>query len=186
MKEARKAMDKAIKIQADKLASTDFQQARKSWDKAQAAEKEGNTGAAKVLFTSAKINYGKAAAIAKSKQDALSRELIAMQVMISKNLDQVKIDLSKGKLPPQQRGRVRAIVSEVEKDEASIKELVAQEELVKAVAAAKDVQTKIYNAQLILAGKKPKQIANRANRGQATIIVENNGKNINGGPSGRP
>ena len=156
MNVARLAMDKARELHADKLAPADFEQAEKSWDKAQAAEKEGNTGAAKVLFTSAKINFGKAADIAKSRQDALSRELSGMQLLISDNFDQVKRDLSKRQLSPEKWGRVKAIVSAVEKDNASIRELVEQEDLPKAVATAKDVQGKIYIAQLILAGKNPK------------------------------
>jgi hypothetical protein len=156
MNQARLTMDKARVLHADKLAPADFQQAQRSWDKAQAADKEGNTGAAKVLFTSAKINFGKAADIAKSRQDALSRELIGMQLVISDNFDQVKRDLTKKNLSPEKRSRVNAIVSEVQKDNASIRDLVEQEDLPKAVATAKEVQGKIYIAQLILAGKNPK------------------------------
>ena len=78
-----------------------------------------------------------------------------MQLTISSNLDQVKSDLSRNNLSPQQQNQVRAIVSEVEAANASISKLVIQKDLLKAVAMAKDVQTKIYNAQLILAGQKP-------------------------------
>ena len=155
MKQAQQSMDEAKNLHADDLAPTDFQQAQKAWDHAQAAEKEGKTGTAKVLFASAKIYFGKAAAIAKAKQDSLSRELNAMQSMISSNLERVTSDLSNINVSPKQQGQVRAIVSEVEKGNASISKLVIQGDLVKAVAAAKDVQAKIYNAQLILAGQKP-------------------------------
>ena len=154
MKQAREAMDKAKSLRADDFAPTDFQQAQKAWDRGQAAEKEGKTSTAKVLFTSAKIYFGKAADIARAKKEALSRELIAMQVMISKNLDQVKSDLSKNGLSPKQRGQVETIVSQVEKDNDSISKLVIEEEFPKAIAMAKNVQTKIYHAQLILAGLK--------------------------------
>ncbi len=155
MNEARQAMDQAKSLHADNLAPTDFQQAQKAWDHAQAAEKEGKTGTAKVLFASAKIYFGKAADIAKSREDTLSRELSAMQLMIGRNFDQVKNDLLRDNLTPTQRDQARAIAVEVEKDNASISKLVIQGDLVKAVATAKDVQTKIYNAQLILAGQKP-------------------------------
>lgn len=153
MKEAQKAMDEAKSLHADSLAPSDFQQAQKAWDHAQAAEKGGNTATAKVLFTSAKIYFGKAADIAISKREALSRELSAMQLMISSNFDQVKSDLSKKNLSPRQQGKVKAIASQIVEDNASIKKLVKEEDLPKAVAMAKDVQTKIYHAQLILAGK---------------------------------
>jgi hypothetical protein len=156
MTQARDAMDHAKSLHADTLASTDFQQAQKAWDSAQAAEKDGKTSAAKVLFTSARIFFDKAADIAKSRQDALSRELNGMQLMIGKNFDQVRIDLSRPDLSPRQRSQVKAIASEVEEDNEAISELVLEEDFVKAVAIAKDVQTKIYHAQLILAGKKIK------------------------------
>jgi hypothetical protein len=156
MKQARQAMDYARSLRSDNLAPTDFQQAQKAWDHAQAAEKEGKTDTAKVLFASAKIYFGKAADIAKAKQDSLSRELGAMQRMITSNFNQVKSDLSKNHLSPQQQGRVRAIASEVEEGNASIRSLVIQKDLLNAVATAKGVQTKIYNAQLILAGQKTK------------------------------
>jgi hypothetical protein len=73
--------------------------------------------------------------------------------MISKNFDQIKSDLSENNLSPKQRGRVKAIASDVERGKDTISELVIQEDLVKAIETAKDVQTKIYHAQLILAGQ---------------------------------
>jgi hypothetical protein len=153
-KQAQKALEQAKIYHADNLAPTDFEKAQIAWDHAQAAEKDGRTGNAKVLFTSAKIFFEKAADIAKSKRDALSRELDLMQGMIGKNFGQVKIDLSMKPLSPNQRSQVAAIVSEVEKDNASINKLVAEDDLTNAVAMAKEVQTKIYHAQLILAGRK--------------------------------
>ncbi len=155
MKEAQGAMDEARSLQAYDLAPADFQQAQKSWDHAQAAVKEGKTDAAKVIFTTAKINFNKCAAIAKAKREALIRELDAMQLMISQNLDQVNSDLSTKNLSPRQQSQVKAITSEVSSDNISISKLVSQNDLFKAVATAKGVQTKIYNAQLILAGQKP-------------------------------
>jgi hypothetical protein len=156
MKQANQAMDEAKDLQAENLAPTDFQQAQKAWDHAQDAEKQGKTGAAKVLYNSAKIYFGKAADIAKAKQDSLSRELETMQLTISSNLGRVKSDLLSNNPSPQRQNQVGAILSEVESANASISKLVIQKDLLKAVAMAKDVQTKIYHAQLILAGQKPK------------------------------
>ena len=50
MKQAQQAMEKAKNLQADNLAPTDFQQAQKAWDHAQAAEKQGKTGSRKGAF----------------------------------------------------------------------------------------------------------------------------------------
>jgi hypothetical protein len=155
MKQAQIAMDEAMSLHADDLASADFQQAQKTWDHAQAAEKEGKTATAKVLFASAKIYFGKAADIAKSKRDALLRELSGMQLVIDSNFDQVKSDLAKKNLSLKQQGRVKEIASEVAEGNASIRQLMDQEDFLEAVATAKDVQAKIYEAQLILAGQRP-------------------------------
>jgi hypothetical protein len=153
MRDAQKAMVEAKNLHADDLAPQDFEQAQKSWDHAQAAAKEGRSDAAKVMFANAKLYFIKSGTIAKSKRDALSRQLKDMQLEISSNLDQVKSELSKKHLTPRQQGQVKAITSEVAKDKASIEKLVNEEEFLKAVETAKDVQTKIYNAQLIIAGQ---------------------------------
>ncbi len=153
MKGAQQAMEKAKSRHAAELAPADFQQAQKAWDRAQAAERDGNTGTAKVLFESARIYYGKSADIARSKQDALSRQLDNMRLMISSNFDQVKRELIRGNLSPEQEAKVRAIVSEVEEGNDTITKFVISDDYLKAVATAKEVQTRIYNAQLILAGK---------------------------------
>jgi len=156
MKQARRAMEEAKSLYTENFAPSDFQKAQTAWDHAQAAEKEGKTGAAKVLFTSARIFFNKAADISKAKQEALSRELDSMQLLIGRNFDQVKSDLANNNLSPKQQGQVKAIVSEVEEGNALIGKLVTQHDLTKAVATAKDVQTNIYHAQLILAGQKVK------------------------------
>ena len=154
--QAQDAMNRAKTYDADSLASSDFQKAQVAWDHAQAAEKEGKTGSAKVLFTSAQIFFDKAADIAKSRREALSRELEQMEGMISKNFGQVKFDLSSSALSPKQKSQVAALVSEIEEDNAAIDKLVANGDLSEAVVKSKEVQTKIYHAQLILAGRKVK------------------------------
>jgi hypothetical protein len=156
MNEARRAMEEAERVRTESLAPADFEKARKAWERAQDADKEGNTGAAKVLYTSARIYFGQAADIARSRRDALSRELNGMQPVIGETLDKVKLDLSMEKSTPERRARVKAIVAEVETMNKSMAELVKEQDLVQAVAAAKDVQTKLYHAQLILTGREPK------------------------------
>ena len=155
MKEAQAALEEAKSVHADVLAPKDFQQAQKTWERAQAAAKEGKTDTARVLFVSARIYFHKSVEIANSKKDALSRELSSMQLMINDNLDKVKSTLSKGDLSPKLRSQVKAIASEVEKDNATISKLVDQEDFVQAVAIARDVQVKVYNAQLALDGQMP-------------------------------
>jgi hypothetical protein len=149
-------MEEARSLKADDLAPADFQQAQKAFARAQAVAKEGNADTAKVLFVSAKIYFNKSAVIARGKRDALSRELRGIQIQIKRNFNEMQNDISRSDLPARLQGQVRAIASEVEKENASITTLVDQEDFVKAIATAKDVQTKIYNAQLILARQSPK------------------------------
>ncbi len=155
MRAAEDAMNRALDAHADLLAAKEFQDAQKTWEHAQAAAKEGKTSSAKVLFSSAKIYFTKTALIAKSNHEALSRQLDSLEVAINSNFDQVKSDLSTKKLSPKDKEQVKAINEEIVTDKASIAKLESQQDLIKAVAMAKEVQTKIYNAQLILAGEKP-------------------------------
>jgi hypothetical protein len=154
--QAKDGMDRAKSLHADRLAPVDFEKAQKAWGHAQTAEKEGRTDNAKVLYTSAKIFFGKAADISKSKRESFSKELDAILSTIGRNFGQVKIDVSTNPLTANQRRQVEALVSEIENDLDSINELVAAVDLVKAVATAKELQTKIYHAQLILAGSRVK------------------------------
>jgi len=156
MSEAQDAMDYAKSFHADKLAPTDFQRAQEAWDNAQAADEEGKTGKAKVLYSSAKIFFDKAADIAKSRRDALYRELDNLQLAIGKNFDQVKFDLAGTNLSAKKRNQVMELISEVEAGNESIGKLALEEDFVEAIAMAKEVQTKIYHAQLILTGKEIK------------------------------
>lgn len=155
IKLAQEAMVQAKSFHADELAPTDFQQAQKAWDRAQIAAKEGRTDTAKLLFVTAKIDFHKSIEIAKSKRDALSREIGALQLRISSDFDKVKSDLAENYLTPELKAQVKAITSEVERGNASISKLVDQEELLQAIATAKNVQTKVYNAQVILDGQRP-------------------------------
>jgi hypothetical protein len=145
-------MDKARSLHADELAPADFEQAQKAWTRALTVAKEGNADTAKVLFVSAKIYFNKSADIAKAKREALFRELGLIQGMIDSSFKEVQRDIAANHLPVRQQVRVQALASDVVEGNAAISKLVSQEDLPKAIATAKDVQKKIYNAQLILAG----------------------------------
>lgn len=155
MRAAEDAMNRAQSAHAELLAPTEFQEAQKTWEHAQAAAKEDKISSAKVLFASAKIYFTKAAASAKNNREALTRQLDSLEMAINSNFDQVKSDLSKTKLSAKDHEQVKAIAAEIVKDQAMISKLESEHDLIRAVAAAKEVQTKIYNAQLILAGQKP-------------------------------
>ncbi len=156
MKEAKAAMERAISVHADVLAPFDFEEAKKNWDGAQTATQEGKTDTAKVRYGNARIYFYKSVEIANSKKEALSRELSAMRLLIDDNLGKVKDSLSNGSISPRLRSQVKAIASEVEKDNAAINKLVDEQNYLQAVELARNVQVKVYNAQLALDGQSPK------------------------------
>jgi DNA-binding transcriptional regulator GbsR (MarR family) len=115
--------------------------------------KEGKP--AKTYFLRAKSRFEKTAAIAKAAGDQMSRDVQTMQTAITERLSKVRADLDRSKLSPRVKGQIKPIAAEVEEESASIDSLVSQRNFVKAKTLAKDAQSKIYNAELILAGKKP-------------------------------
>ena len=155
MKAAQQARDQALSAHADLLVPTEFQKAQKTWEHAQAAAKEGNTSGEKVLFASARIYFSRSALSANSNREALTKQLDSLAASINSNFDQVKSDLAKKRLSPGDQEQVQAIVAEIEKERASMVKLAVENDLIKAVATAKNLQIHIYNAQLILAGEKP-------------------------------
>jgi hypothetical protein len=157
MKAAQQARGQALSAHADLLGPTEFQEAQEAWERAQNAAKEGKTPSAKVLFASARIYFAKSALTAKSNREALTKQLDSLALPIKINFDQVNSDPARKKLSSRDQERVKAIVADIETDRASMQKLTNQNDLFKAVATAKQIQMKIYNAQLILAGEKPQK-----------------------------
>ncbi len=153
MKQAQQAMENARSLFAEDLAPSNWKEALQSWEQGQAAVKEGKP--AKTYFLRAKSRFEKTAAIAKSAGDLMSKDVQSMQAAISERLSKVEAALSSGKIASKAQSQIKPIAAEVEEASASIDSLVGQRNFVKAKALAKDVLSKIYNAELIMAGKKP-------------------------------
>ena len=153
MKAAQQAMDNAKSLHAEDLAPSNWEEAMQAWEQGQTAVKEGKS--AKAFFIRAKSRFEKTSAIAKSQGDIMSREVSDMQLRIGEGLSKVKAALAKGRIPSKVQKQVQEMASEVEKGAETIESLVSQKDFLKAKNTAKEMQTKIYNAQLIMAGKKP-------------------------------
>ena len=153
MKEAQQAMDNAKGLHAEDLAASDFEEAMQSWNRGQSALKEGKP--AKTYFLRAKSRFEKTATIAKAQQETLSRDISDMQMTIGERLAKVKSALAAGRLNSRIRTQVKPIVEEVEAGTATINNLVGQGDYLKARTMAREIQNKVYNAELILAGKTP-------------------------------
>jgi hypothetical protein len=153
MKAAQQAMDNAKSLHAEDLAASNWSEAMQAWEQGQAAVKEGKS--AKVFFIRAKSRFEKTAVIAKSQRDGLSRDVSEMQIRIGERLSNIKAALAKGRLSSKVQKQVQSITEEAEKGKDSIDTLVSQGDFLKARTLAREAQAKIYNAELIMAGKKP-------------------------------
>ena len=154
MKDAQQAMDNAKSVFAENLAASNWEDAMKAWEQGQAAVKEGKP--AKTYFIRAKSRFEKAAAIAKSRGETLSKDIQAMQLTINERFSKIKANLERGKVPSKVQTQIKPLVAELDEGIPTVDSLVSQGNFAKANSMAKDMQTKIYNVELIMAGKKPK------------------------------
>jgi hypothetical protein len=153
MNEAQQMMDQAKSLHAEELAPSDWKQAMQAWNQAHAAVKSGKP--AKNSFLNAKSRFKKAGAIAKANGETMAKDIAEMQLSIDSRLSKVKSDLVKRNAAGKTRDRINSITSEVESGSDSVNTLVAQRDYLKAKNIATDIQKKIFNAELILDGKKP-------------------------------
>jgi hypothetical protein len=150
---AQQAMDKAKSFHAEELAASNWNEAMQAFIQGEAAVKEGKPS--KTYFLRAKSRFEKTAAIAKAHQDDLAKEVSEMQMTTAERFSKVKAAIAKGGVKPKVLKQVNPIVAEAEAGTASVASLVSQGDFLKARTTAKEVQKKVYNAELILAGKKP-------------------------------
>lgn len=153
MKAAQQAMDNARSIHADELAPSDWNAAMQAWEQGQAAVKEGKPS--KTFFLRAKSRFEKTAQIAKPIRDQISKEVSELQTNIGDGITKAKAALTGGKLNSRMQKQIKPIVAEVDASIKSVEDLVRQGDYMKARATAREIAQKVYNAQLIMAGKKP-------------------------------
>jgi hypothetical protein len=152
MKAAQAAMDKAKSLFAEDLAPADWQEALTSWEEGQAALKGGKP--AKSYFLRAKSRFEKTALIAKGNGDNMAKEISSMQLTIGERFSKIKSALASGKVSARIVNQLKPLAAEVEEGTASVDSLVSQGNYLKALMLARDVQTKVYQAELLIAGKK--------------------------------
>jgi hypothetical protein len=155
IKAAQEAMDKAKSLFAEDLAPTDWKEAVISWEQGQAAVQEGKP--AKTYFVKAKARFEKTATIAKAAGADMAKEITAMQLTIGDRFAKVKSALDRGKVPAKILKQVKPMATEIEEGTASVESLASQGNYLKAMVLARDVQAKVYKAELLLAGKKVPQ-----------------------------
>jgi hypothetical protein len=153
IKAAQQAMDGAKSFHAESLAASNWNEAIQAWEQGQAAVKEGKS--ARTFFLRAKSRFEKTAAIAKSNGELMSREVSQMQTAINDVLSKIKADLEKGRISAKLQKQFKPMVVEADQGIESLTKLVSEGDFLKAKTLARDIQSKLYNARLIAAGKKP-------------------------------
>jgi hypothetical protein len=150
---AREAMGKARSFSAEELATSDWNEAMEAWEEGQAAVEQGKP--AKTHFLTAKSRFEKTAQIAKSHHDRILEDVSKMRQTISERAERIQTALDGKQVSSKVRGEIAPILAEVEEGSQSIKELLEQGSLMKAGDTAREIQKKVYGAELILQGKEP-------------------------------
>ena len=154
MQAAQQAMDAAKAVFAEDLAPSDWKEAVKVWDQAQAAVKDGKPAA--TFFKRAKSRFDKTAKLAKATGTSMAQEISGMQTTINERLGKVRDQLDRGRVPPKFATQVKPLLVELQEGTTTLDNLATQGNYLKAKVLAKDLQTRVYNAELIMSGKKPK------------------------------
>jgi hypothetical protein len=153
MNAAQQAMEKAKSVFAEDLAPSNWLEAMTAWEQAQAAVKEGKP--AKTYFLRSKSRFEKTATIAKAAGDVMAKDVTAMQLTIGERFSKVQAALERGRMSAKVASQVKPIAVEVQEGTVTLDSLVSQGNYVKAKTLARDLQAKVYNAELLIAGKKP-------------------------------
>ena len=85
----------------------------------------------------------------------MAQEVTAMQQTISERYSKIQAALQRGRLSPKATKEVKPIAAEVQEGMISLDSLFSQGNYLKAKILARDLQTKVYSAELIIAGKQP-------------------------------
>jgi hypothetical protein len=150
---ALQAMENAKSLHAEILAVSDWKEAMMAWEQGEAAVIEKKP--AKTYYLKAKSRFEKTAAIAKSLGAALSQEISSIQLSINERLSKTKAAIERGRMSSRTLKQVQPLIDEAQKGAESLETLIGQGDLVKARTLAKETQAKLYNTELIIAGKKP-------------------------------
>ena len=78
-----------------------------------------------------------------------------MQQTISERAERIQTALDSKRMSSKIRGEITPILAEVEAGSQTIRELLEQGSLLKANDTAREMQNKVYGAELILEGKSP-------------------------------
>ncbi len=148
LKQAQAAMDEALKYQPEVFAGSDWKDAKKTWDDAQALLSQQKYGQAGSLLVTAKSRLAKAGQIASKNREVVLREVTNAQQEIGTRHASLKSELASLRLSSAVRKSLEECCLQVEQQIAKLNSEVAQGQIDKAQATAKETLKLVYEGQV--------------------------------------
>jgi hypothetical protein len=150
LKQAQAVMDEGLKIQAEVFAAGNWQDAKKTWDDAQALLSQQNYSQAAPLLITAKSRFAKAVQIAKDKREAVLKEVTQARNDIDSRHRGLKNDLATARLSGPVRKSLEECCQNLEVQVAKLNSEIDQGEVLKAQTTAKETLKLVYEGQVKL------------------------------------
>jgi hypothetical protein len=148
LKQAQAAMDEVLKLQPEVFAAANWQDAKKTWDDAQALLSQKKYGQAAPLLITAKSRLIKVGQIAKDKREAIQKQVTQSQQDINLRHASLRSDLVAAHLSPQVRKNLEECCKQVQLQIDKLDTEIGQGNLLKAQATAKETLQLVYEGQL--------------------------------------
>ncbi len=148
LKLAQAAMDETLKYQPEVFAATDWRDAKKTWDDAQALLSQQKYGQAASLLVTAKSRLAKAGQIASKNREVVLREVTNAQQDITTRHASLKSQLASLRLSSPVRKSLEECCLQVEQQIAQLNSEVEQGQIDKAQATAKETLKLVYEGQV--------------------------------------
>jgi hypothetical protein len=148
LKQAQAAMDEVLKLQPEAFAAGDWQDAKKTWDDAQALLAQQKYSQAAPLLITAKSRFIKAGQIAKDQREAILQQVTQAQQDINLRHAGLRSDLAAARLSAQVRKSLEECCQQVQQQIDKLNTEIGQGDLLKAQATAKETLKLVYEGQL--------------------------------------
>jgi hypothetical protein len=151
---AQKSMEAAKEQRAAEFAPSEWADAEAAWKDAQALLAKESYSQAGARYQTAKGRFDKARNIAKSKRDAVIREVDGLQKTIDKRYATLKsgIESGGGRLSPQRKKTLEDACKEIDKGVDRLKAEVGQGEYTAAKSTAQTTMRQVYDTEKELEG----------------------------------
>ena len=144
---AQKALELAKEQHAEELASTEWKEAEKAWKEAEAALAKGSYSSAGGLYQTAKSRFERAYNVAKSRRDAILRDIQGLQNSINAKYEEAKDRVARSKLSSKSKKEADGLIREIDQAIEKLKKEVDEGNLTQAKATAEATLRQVYEAE---------------------------------------